>query len=51
MTEDRNEKNKLIRYRIQESEETIEDVKLLIENAQPLTGFITGCFILYWHLD
>ena len=32
MTEDRNEINKLIRHRIQESEETIEDVKLLIEN-------------------
>jgi len=32
MIEDRNEINKLIRHRIQESEETIEDVKLLIEN-------------------
>lgn len=30
MTEDRNETNKLIRHRIQEAEETIEDVKLLI---------------------
>lgn len=32
MTEDREEINNLIRHRIKESEETIEYVKLLIEN-------------------
>jgi uncharacterized protein (UPF0332 family) len=32
MSQDRNEINILIRHRIQEAEETIEDVKLLIEN-------------------
>ena len=32
MTEEKNERNNLIRHRIKEAEETIEDVKILVEN-------------------
>lgn len=32
MTIDHEDRNELIRYRIQEAEETIEDVRLLIQN-------------------
>ena len=32
MTEEKNERNNLIRHRIKEAEKTIEDVKILVEN-------------------
>jgi uncharacterized protein (UPF0332 family) len=38
MTEEKNERNNLIRHRIKEAEETIEDVKILVENDRLRTA-------------
>lgn len=54
MTLENKHRDDLLKYRLEQAEEAIADVKLLMENNRYrllLIGFIMVCFILYLHLD